>query len=86
MTKIKINKHVYPYDPYIDLNNKKIDNKFISEKENINIENIQNIINSITYKKPIIKGDTVAEKILSIFQDENYAYGDPSIVEENREK
>jgi len=81
---MKSNPYVYPYVPFADLSNKKIRDNFKKEKK-INVQELKEIINKIKQPKPEIQGDTVAEKILSIFISEDFLFGPREFIESNKE-
>ncbi|MBI4359404.1 MAG: L-tyrosine/L-tryptophan isonitrile synthase family protein [Candidatus Nealsonbacteria bacterium] len=80
---MKPNPYVYPYTPFENLANKNIRQNFVDQK-NITIAELKEIIDRIPVSRPRIEGGTTAEKILSIFQDENYRFGPAEYIEENQ--
>ncbi len=71
---LKPNPYVYPYIPFQDLSNKKIRQNFIDQKR-ISIDQLKNLVYGLPIPDVEIVGENVADKILSIFQDDNFRFG-----------
>lgn len=80
---MKSNSEIYPYVPFADLSNKDIKNNFVEKKE-ISLEELKEFVLSLENPQPNIQGKTVAERILSIFMDENFFFGPREYIEENK--
>lgn len=83
--KVKANPYVYPYVPFEDLANKHLRDNF-TQSQTITWEDLKNLVAEVKSPSPEVFGETVAERILSMFLDENYRFGPKDILEENREK
>ena len=81
---VKSNPYVYPFIPFEDLSNKEIKNNFVGKKE-LDWEDLSKMVRKIKSPKPEIGGTTTAEKILSVFLDDEYRFGPREFIEENRE-
>lgn len=81
--KLKSNPYVYPYVPFENLANKQLKNNFVSSKK-IDWANLNDLVAKIRIPQPVISGDIVGEKILSIFLDENYRFGPREYIEDNK--
>jgi len=81
---MKSNPNVYPYTPFKNLANKETKNNFVSESI-ISFFDVKNILANI--KNPEIKicGETVAEKIFSIFLDDEIRFGPKEFLLDNKE-
>lgn len=75
------NPYVYPYTPFQDLSNKNFTSIF-KEKKTISLSDVQAILQRLPVPPPHISGENIAEKILSLFLDENYLFGPASYIEQ----
>src|SRR3989339_741984 len=83
---MKSNPHVYPSIDFEELSNKNLRNNFIQEKI-VSINDIADFLeNRILIPIPQITGTSIEEKILSIFQDENYRFGPVEFINSNIKK
>lgn len=82
---MKSNPYVYPYTPFADLGNKKLTSSFV-EGEKLSTEAIKSLVSKLKQVEVAYKGETVDEKILSIFLDEQVLFGPREYVEDNSEK
>ena len=81
---MKANPFVYPFVPFINLADKNIRANFISRKE-IDLPELKKLIGILPVSSPQINGETIAERILSVFQDENYRFGPKEYIQENKD-
>ncbi|MDP3093189.1 MAG: L-tyrosine/L-tryptophan isonitrile synthase family protein [bacterium] len=81
---MKANTFVYPFVPFVNLADKNIHNNLISKK-GIDLSELKRLIEILPMPNPQINGETIAEKILSIFQDENYRFGPREYIQENKD-
>jgi len=85
LTKMKANSYIYPYVKFANLNYKDIKNNFIKEKQ-VSFKEIKELVFSIKNPQPFIGGKTKAERILSIFVDENFLFGPVEYVESDKKQ
>jgi len=81
---MKSNPHVYPYTPFQNLSNKELKDNFTSEKE-INFKDVARELKNIENPIVNITGDTVAERIFSIFLNEELRFGPAEFLLDNKE-
>ncbi|MCA9390524.1 L-tyrosine/L-tryptophan isonitrile synthase family protein [candidate division WWE3 bacterium] len=84
-TTVKANPYVFPYVPFKDLSQKHISDN-ITSHETITWDELRSLVSKIESPTPNILGETMADKILSVYLDENYRFGPEENVENNRDK
>lgn len=81
---MKSNPYVYPFIPFEDLSNKEIKDNFVGRKE-IAWDDLLKLVSQVKTVPPQIAGQAVAERIFSLFLDDNYRFGPREYLENNRQ-
>lgn len=81
---MKSNPHVYPYTPFQDLANKEVKDNFVSEKE-VTFQDIKKELEKVENPTVEVSGETAAERIFSIFLNDELRFGPKEFLLENKE-
>ncbi|HEV2339862.1 MAG TPA: L-tyrosine/L-tryptophan isonitrile synthase family protein [Patescibacteria group bacterium] len=83
MKKLKANQYVYPYTPFYNLSHVKKKAVF-TEGEIISLKSLNDLLSTLPELKVAITGNSIAEKILSIFAESEILFGPRKYIRENR--
>lgn len=81
---MKSNPNVYPYTPFKDLSNKDVKNNFVSEKI-VNFSDVKDLLLNIKNPEIEVFGETVEERIFSIFLNNEIRFGPKEFLLENKD-
>ena len=70
---------IYPFKPFIDLADKRLQDRFQEAKE-ITLDDLNQTLARVHNPPPKISGSDIEERILSIFLDPNYLYGSKDYI------
>ncbi len=80
--KMKSNPYVYPSTNFMDLSKKQIKAVFKPNRL-ASTENLKDLLSSLSYPELILSGNSIAEKILNIFVDDEIIFGPKKFVIDN---
>ncbi len=81
---MKSNPYVYPYTPFANLSNSTFGNSFA--EKNVLFSDIQELVDNHPTVKISFDGNTVEEKLLSIFLHDDIRFGPKEYIEEDRQE
>ena len=81
---MKSNKYVYPFIPFKNLNNKKLNSKFLSRKT-ISIIQLKVEAEAVIPPKIVTSGKDIDHKILNIFLNSKIIFGPRKYITDNKE-
>ena len=81
---MKSSPYVYPYTPFSDLANRAKTSTF-ANPEKVTLDELRAIAKELPQPAVVSTGDTVAERILSIFLDDRIRFGDLALIEDCRD-
>lgn len=79
---IKSNPYVYPYTPFFDLSQKAFTSTF-QARESVDLSAVERFWDILGQPTPDLAGKDEAEKILSVFQDEEFRFGPDEYIRDN---